>query len=373
MSLILENKSDSIIINRDNLFISSDEWKNLNFLYSKEDIKNAISSAIEEYNISVPKDNITVEEAQQDFDKLRKLNTSDLIKKGKTFTRYDYKWELSDTYIDACNIGNKSSNLYHQDSRYICDSINSPSPNRSWYIKKFRDTLLNCLWTLKFEHIDLKNLKVGLHLRKYIASQFRPSAAKAIYKYFDSKDVLDFSTGWGDRLNGFLSCEDTKSYFGIDPNKSLYDGYERQLKAYNSNKVVNLNCSCAEDIQIYNKFDTIFTSPPYFNIERYTQEDNQSWKRYKKLDDWLNKFLFVVISKSWNSLKPNGVMIINISDVYSNHTINKICDPMNDYISTLAGAKYEKTIGLRMAKRPNSKASVKEGVFTEPMWIWRKE
>ena len=31
------------------------------------------------------------------------------------------------------------------------------------------------------------------------------------------------------------------------------------------------------------KFDLIFTSPPYYTLERYTQEDNQSWKKYKKL------------------------------------------------------------------------------------------
>ena len=120
-----------------------------------------------------------------------------------------------------------------------------------------------------------------------------------------------------------------------------------------------------------NSFDTVFTSPPYFNIERYTQEPNQSWKKYKKIDSWLNDFLFVTLDKAWKGLKTNGVMIVNISDVYSNHTINRICDPMNDFISKLPNASYHKTIGLRMAKRPNSNAD-KDGIFVEPMWIWKK-
>ena len=47
-------------------------------------------------------------------------------------------------------------------------------------------------------------------------------------------------------------------------------------------------------------------------------------------------------------------MIVNISDVYSNHRINQICDPMNDFISSLPNSQYEVTIGLRMALIPNS-------------------
>jgi hypothetical protein len=212
-----------------------------------------------------------------------------------------------------------------------------------------------------------------LHLRKYVASQFRPSAAKAIYQHFNSKHVLDFSSGWGDRLNGFLSCDNTESYFGIDPNDRLYEGYHEQTTSYCEDKKVEMFCYPAENVVMpKNTFDTVFTSPPYFNIERYTQSDNQSWKKFKKLDQWLEGFLFPVIQKSWDGLQHGGNMIINISDVYSNHTINRICDPMNDYISSLTGAEYKGTIGLRMAKRPNSKATDKEGIFTEPMWVWNK-
>jgi hypothetical protein len=354
MPFKLENNNRSIIVNEKDLFISPEAWKEMNLSYSKEDIKEAISNAIEEYNIPVPKDVISLEEARQDFQKLKELDATKLVTFGKTFTRYEYENMLSCLYIDSCNVGNKSSNYFHQDSRYLCDSINSPSPHRSWYIKKFRDTLLNCLWTLKFEHVDMRVLKSALHLRKYVASQFRPSAAKAVYQMMYSKNVLDFSMGWGDRLNAFLSCEDTETYFGIDPNASLYEGYNKQIETYNSDKTVILNCAGAEDVDIpKNSFDTVFTSPPYFNIERYTQEDNQSWKKFKKLDQWLKRFLFPVLKKSWEGLQTDGTMVINISDVYSNHTVNRICDPMNEFISRLPNSYYMGTYGLRMAKRPN--------------------
>ena len=65
-------------------------------------------------------------------------------------------------------------------------------------------------------------------------------------------------------------------------------------------------------------------------------------------------------------------MIINISDVYSGHQINKICDPMNDHIAGLGG-EYVGCIGMKMSKRPNSKSDIDTSmVFTEPMWVWRK-
>lgn len=116
--------------------------------------------------------------------------------------------------------------------------------------------------------------------------------------------------------------------------------------------------------------DTVFTSPPYFNVEKYSNDDTQSYKRYKKIDEWLVNFLFKAIDMSYKTLKKDGYLIINISDVYSGHKINHICDPMNYYIQSL-GMKYEGVIGMKMAKRPNSKA-INNGVFVEPIWIWKK-
>ena len=35
----------------------------------------------------------------------------------------------------------------------------------------------------------------------------------------------------------------------------------------------------------------MFTSPPYFNVERYSYDDTQSWVRYKTINDWNKDFL----------------------------------------------------------------------------------
>jgi hypothetical protein len=368
----------SDIIKGNEIYIPESAWKSMNESHSKEEIRQLISDAIQEYDIPLPYRQITEQDAWESFKDLQALDAKTLLKSGKVFTRYDYLFDFNLEYIDFCNVGNAASDFFHQTNRWLCDSINSPSPHRTWTEEKFRLTLLNCLWTLKFNQVTSKELRSAIHLRKYVASQFRPAAAKAIYQHFNSKRVLDFSAGWGDRLCAFHSCPQTEFYFGVDPSDRVHSNYQRQNEFYKTGKEVSLVKGCAEDVEIpENTFDTVFTSPPYFNIERYTgtfsEDSTQSWKRYKKLEVWLEKFLFRTIEKSWKALKSGGVLAVNISDVYSNHQINRICDPMNAFIGTLANdaSAFQGAMGLRMAKRPNSK-SEQEGVFVEPIWVWRK-
>ena len=360
------------IIKDEEINISKKLWSELNDKHDKNYIKQLISDTIEDNNLELPYRKITLKDAEEDFDKLCKFDATSLFETGSFQTRYDYKYPFSNKYINMSNIGNKASDYFQQENRFRCDSINAPSPYRTWTTEKFRLTLLNALWTLKFEKINNDVLRSAISLRKYIASQFKPSVAKCIYQTYKAETVLDFSSGWGDRLAGFCATDGTKKYVGVDPNPSVHSGYKKQIELYNTDKQIELIESPAEDISSYNdEFDLIFTSPPYFDVERYTRDDNQSWRRYKKFNNWLENFLFETLENSWSHLKVNGHMIINISDVYCHHTVNEICDPMNDFISSLKGAKHMGTLGMRMAKRPNSKA-MKSGIFAEPVWIWKK-
>jgi hypothetical protein len=363
-------KISSIPIIRDNeINITEEEWRILNSKLQAFEIAQLISDAIEK--VPLPYTPITLEEAVKDFEALQDLDSATLIKNGGVFTKYPYKYEMTGQYIDVSRVGNKASNYFHQESRYRCDSLNSPSPHRVWTTEKFRLNMLKNLWTMPTTKVDTNRLRSALNLRCYVASQFRPSAAKAVYDLFNSKNVLDFSAGWGDRLTGFSACSDTNSYTGNDPNVSLLQGYTDQIGLYGSDKSYRILSQPAEELNFTEQFDTVFSSPPYFCIERYSQDNTQSWKRYKKLDDWLEKFLFVAVEKAWRALKPNGIMAINIADVYGHHRINNICDPLNDFISTLPNAEFQGGLGYRMAKRPNSAAD-KEGIYVEPIWCWRR-
>lgn len=347
------------------------EWERLKERYSQEQLVKGINDLITHFAIAFPLKSPKWEDAMADFERLKLVKAPSLfcVAEAPVTSRYDYARSLGNRYLDMSNAGNKFSNFYHFDARMNCDSVNSPSPMRVWAVPKFREGVLRSLFSLKADGVNSKTLGQSLALRKYVASQFRPSAALALYnRWARDGDVLDMCSGWGDRLAGFLASK-AGTYTGFDPNLRLHDGYRKQIAEVGRNGDAVIHWLPFEKSNLVdNSYDLAFTSPPYFNIERYSKDDGQSFN-YKTLDLWLSKFLFPLVEKTFDSLKPNGRMIVNISDVYSGHQINHICDAMNDRIESV-GASEGKHFVYRMAKRVGSKAS--GSVFGEPCWVWTK-
>jgi DNA modification methylase len=119
----------------------------------------------------------------------------------------------------------------------------------------------------------------------------------------------------------------------------------------------------------------IFTSPPYFNTERYSKDDTQSWVRYKGINDWNEKFLHKALKNVWETLKPGGIMIVNIADIYDRSVKSyvKICDPMVEYMKTIDDCIFEGVIGMEMSARPGTNSQDRDTTFCEPCWIFKKE
>lgn len=360
---------DKFIFNRE-IYVPTTQFEKLKAKYNKETIITELNQAITNHSVMFPIRPPTIEEADLDYTELCGLDSSTLlIKADNVSTRYENKEKMRKLAIDSCNLGNKASNYFHWDARMNCDSINSPSPMRVWAVPKFRASALSALFSLKHTVINEKTLAQCIVLRKYVASQFRPSAAKALYdRYAKDGDVLDMCSGWGDRLTGFLASF-AGSYTGYDVNLRLHEGYRQQIKRYGEGRKAVIHWQPSEKADLgSNRFDLAFTSPPYFNIERYSKDDAQSFN-YKDCETWTAKFLIPLVEHSFESLKTGGRLIVNISDVYSGHKVNNICDPMNDALINL-GAKSGKHFIYRMAKRVGGVS--KSGMFGEPCFVWRK-
>ena len=361
------------------LVIDKGNWYKLKTSHSMEDLKDAISDTID--NLDLPLVKYTEEDAKQDFEELVKFNERTLLTKDSLYAKADYKYELSHWYIKNSTVGRVSSNYFHQFARWKVQHARHTSPYRSWTIKKFHQTFLNPLWTLNMSEVNNKTLRMCIQMRMYMAAQYPPAVAKTLYNLFEAKDVLDFSMGWGDRLAGF-HASNAKSYTGIDPNQEVFDNYPRQNELYETYKKTEFIKAPAEEVDLSNReFDMVYTSPPYFHVERYADDETQSWKRYgKDIDVWLGQFLYPILKKCWSSLKDGGTMIINIADVYANDKGNnksyvQICDPMNDFIQSLPQSTYKGCIGLQLNRRPgsnNDKPESKGKKIIEPMWVWKK-
>lgn len=159
-----------------------------------------------------------------------------------------------------------------------------------------------------------QNAKV--YLSKQSVSNFRPTAAKYFYNTYGNNGVVwDMCAGWGGRLFGFLSSN-CKTYIGTEPSTKTFNGLMNLKKEYSYvDKKVILTKQCAEDIiPPKNSLDLCFTSPPYFDCEKYSNEKTQSYKKYPTKEMWLNGFFRKMVQKCYYGLKKDSYLIINISN-----------------------------------------------------------
>jgi len=392
------------------LYIKQNEWEYIKETFDKDDVKESLAKVAMTYPL--PYAEISENDAYVELRKLKGMRHNEVLTEGEWFARegteykYDLNWNGTQQYFRRVNIGNKSSNYFQQENRWSVDGSVAPGPKRTWENEKFMTSLMGAAYTLKLPCIDKKYLRTMVSLRKYICSQFKPNVAKILYDKLESKNILDFSAGWGDRLAGFYGSESGEYYLGIDPRKENHpiyqtqkDFYEKHRTFFEVEKKSEFLCEPAEDVDFKkyeNTFDTVFTSPPYFNVERYSYDDTQSWVKYKDIDDWNEKFLQKTLENLWCSVKSGGYLLVNISDVYANSKWStdrgwlEICNPMNDFLSTFHDSEYQGCIGMEMAKRPNSGGAgtaksedyneetlqktkeTKDKTFCEPIWVWRK-
>jgi hypothetical protein len=153
-----------------------------------------------------------------------------------------------------------------------------------------------------------------------VASNFRPGFALAIYRHFCPKGgfIFDASAGFGGRLIGFLAWASGRYYMGVDPSTPTFVGNNRLITDYHAQDRAVLVQQPIEDVnlqQLKSQFDIAFTSPPYFNKERYTDEQTQSWMRYKSTDKWREGFLRRMLQAQFTVLKPMAFNIVNIASV----------------------------------------------------------
>jgi len=220
---------------------------------------------------------------------------------------------------------------------------------------------------LEFSPYDLREKLYTLNKE---CTSFRPTVMVSMIKHFKCKKILDFSSGWGDRLIGAMACDKHIDYYcGVDPNTCVYDNYKKMIDFFNmdSEKYIMINEPFQEAILPENKsYDLIMTSPPYFTLELYTDQKTQSTANEIDLVTWLKTFLFKSLSKSWERLLANGHMIISINDMPDGNPA--YVKDMMDYINnTLPNSEYLGVISY--AEFNTNYIGVKS---PQPLWIWKK-
>ena len=356
----------------------------LNKTYGKDKMRTHLADYIATERPVFPLKEITKDDMRKCFYDLKKFDTSSICMPNEeiqkeVFEKYDdYKYSYEKYglgLINGASTFNDVSNYFMQDLRLECGSYGFEAPKTRWENNDAYDIwkCLGPIWRgingvqkvmiegkeeLIGGELNAKSYISAFRLGTYIATQFKPVVAKAIYDITNAKTVLDTSCGWGDRLAGFFAS-DAEEYYGCDPNPNTYQRYQEQIATYNKlltkPKVVKIwNCG-AEDLP-YDKLpqiDCAFTSPPYFSTEEYNKggelEENQSWFKFNEYDKWRDDFYLPVAEKTMSVSK---YMFVNIMDPKVHgvryYSGDELVDKFQD--------KFLGQIGMRIMQRPQGKA-----------------
>lgn len=206
------------------------------------------------------------------------------------------------------------------------------------------------------------HIREALYLLNKECPAFKISLAKAIFKYFGSRVVLDPSAGWGDRILG-AAAAGVEVYHGVDPNSALREPYDDIIRFIRSHSNLGENYSILigdflkVDIED-EAYDTVFTSPPFFDYEIYSNDPEQSITNRTDLQSWLTDFFYPYLRKAWAALASNGYMILYTADIGS----NRYTQNMFRFISRELKGNFLGIIGV----------TDEYLTYAWPLWVWRK-
>tara|TARA_R110000851_G_scaffold46656_3_gene113516 strand:- start:2967 stop:4025 length:1059 start_codon:yes stop_codon:yes gene_type:complete len=199
-------------------------------------------------------------------------------------------------------------------------------------------------------------------------SNFRPSAAAAIYKIFCHKgdSVYDMSSGYGGRCLGAHMAK--MKYFGVDPCTQNFNGVQSMISEFGFDaKIKNIGSEIGGWLN-ENQIDFSFTSPPYFNCEKYSDEPTQSFLKYPSRELWLTGFIRKTLQECQRVTKPNRFIALNVANVQSYKTmVEDIIELANSL-----GMILDDVWKLNLTKLMKSKSEkTKSGFKSEPILIFK--
>lgn len=216
------------------------------------------------------------------------------------------------------------------------------------------------------------------------AVNFPPLTARFLYeRYLGGRDeaiVWDPSAGWGGRILGAMSVKTDKygvkklHYIGTDPNTdhNTTPGrtkYHELADFYNKTKPCGVFdepethtyeiYQCGSEVmrdqpnfQKYKgKLDLVFTSPPYFAKELYSEDPEQSAIKFDTYQTWVDGFLRPTLETAAEWLKPGGYILWNIADAKFGGEMLPLEGDSRKIMESL-GLQYVETLKMALAQMP---------------------
>ena len=153
------------------------------------------------------------------------------------------------------------------------------------------------------------------------ATNYKTMNAKALFERYTPKNgtIYDFASGFGGRMLGALSSKNNYTYIAVEPCEETFKNLQvlgqhietttgrinsYELHMVGSEEFVGEPCSV----------DFAFSSPPYFNLEQYSNEETQCYVKYPSLDEWIENYVKKTIENIHIMLKDDCHYAVNIAD-----------------------------------------------------------
>jgi len=221
--------------------------------------------------------------------------------------------------------------------------------NRTYYRKL--DYVKNMLTFYESRDItEIRKWKYIFNLYFSSISIFRPVMSMEVYcKFMPKIAVLDPTMGWGGRLVGACAL-DLPKYIGIDSNTHLDSPYREMCAFLQKTTKTKIELFFQDALTIdYAKleYDMVFTSPPYYNIEVYSD------MKEKTKEEWNEGFYKPLFERTWKHMRSPGYYCLNVPvEVYESSCISIL-------------GKAQKKIPLKKRGR-----NVNE--YNEFIYVWNK-
>lgn len=258
------------------------------------------------------------------------------ISNNKLFSEFKY-YQNSIGKISSPNNKNYIVKYFQQDEFFKTEKI-------LFQNKDIRDKLINNRMKYlnkNYDQLTVEDILYGFKRSGlyYGYSHFNPLTFKWFINNYNCKICFDPCGGWGHRL---LGSNNLDLYIYNDLSTSIYNNVNNIIDFFNIRNVKTYNKDAYDFIPEEN-YDSMFTCPPYYNLEHYECGDFETYDDFLLLIDCLFyafyykescKYFGLVIREDLldNDYKSLASEIYLIKNKASKHIVKSINHHNNEYL-----------------------------------------
>jgi len=158
---------------------------------------------------------------------------------------------------------------------------------------------------------NLLKLSSLLMKKQKATSVFDPVLCEIMYLWFSKKDDVIYDPFAGGSVRGIVASKSQRNYIGVDLRPEQIEHNEIQAKEICDSHIPKWIIGSSAEVDV-EEYDMLFTCPPYYDLEQYSDDDkdlsNMSMKDFDEV-------YAHIISRSIAKLRNNRFSAIVVGDV----------------------------------------------------------